>query len=284
MTQCIAAPGPDDLALVAYNEGDGDSATIEHLRHCSYCRERAELLAKHEERLSALLHRITCPSTEELRDYHFNFLPAAQITAITTHVQSCPHCTRELTTLVRFLESDTEEIFGLQPTQTDQALGQNEALGQDVTQSDITQSGVAQSNVVQSGVVQRIRTILATWLQGGQGGMAPALAGLRGEDNSHQFYLAGELQIGIDIQRDPKQANRRELLGTVLGLDLAALMDSSTPRSTWQAHLWRKEQLVASVPVQELGSFVFANLVPTEYELNITGPNIAINIMSLTVA
>ena len=67
----------------------------------------------------------------------------------------------------------------------------------------------------------------------------------------------------------------------MLGLDLA---DFAATPPTWHAHLWREYRLVAVAPMQDLGSFVFADLVPTEYELNIIGPNLAINIASIRVA
>ena len=188
MTECIAPPGPDDLALVAYNEGDGDRATIEHLNHCSHCRARAETIAQSEKLLSGLLFRINCLSSDELQDYHFNFLPASQMAAFTRHLQSCPHCTRELTTLARFLASEPEQIVGWMPN--------------NAPANQPSMPGASAHNLL-----QRIQTVLANVLQGGQGshgGMTPAFGAMRGSDNNQPLYQAGDLQIGIDIQPDPQ--------------------------------------------------------------------------------
>lgn len=253
MTECITPPGPDDLALVTYNEGDGDQATIEHLQHCSHCRARAEALAQTEKRLSTLLYRINCLSIDELQDYYFGFLPASQNAIFTAHIQTCPHCMRELAMTKRFVVDDAYEQSEIE-----------------ITQETTTASS--------PGILERIETVIARWLQGGANALSPALAGLRGADTGQVLYSAGEMQIGIDIQPDRQQPNRREIVGAVMG---AELLD--VPSAPWAAHLWQESELVAVAALDELGSFSFANLVPTDYELIITGPGIAIDVASLPV-
>ena len=54
-----------------------------------------------EQALTAQLYRITCPSSEELGEYHLHMLPAEQTTAVAQHLRTCPHCTRELAELKR---------------------------------------------------------------------------------------------------------------------------------------------------------------------------------------
>jgi hypothetical protein len=268
MTECVAPPGPDDLALAAYNEGEGDQTTVEHLSRCPHCRARATTQAQLHQRLGNLFYRMDCLVSDELQDYHFGLLPAAQMASITVHVQRCPHCTRELATLARFLGSDL--------------------LGSDLLGNDVDAwNGIGGSYPTRPGssVLDRIQTVIARWLQGGLGRPSLALAGLRGADDSQVLYAAGDIQIGIDVQPNSQQPNRRELVGFVLGAESADLPDLSTlpvlSDVGWTAHLWHEDQLVAVAALDELGSFVFGDLAPTEYELIIAGPGITIDVALL---
>jgi hypothetical protein len=260
MTECIAPPGPDDVALIAYKDDDSDVSTIEHLRLCAHCRARAGTLARQTRQLSQFLYRAKCLSTDALQDYHFGFLSAQQMADCTAHLQSCPHCTRELAMLARFMVSDAEELAGVAP------------------------SFASLEPSREGGLLQRIQTVVATWLQGGPAGLTPAYAGLRGGDSNQQLFGAGDFQIGIDIHLSVEHPGQRELIGSLLGYESTDLLDSAEAATpVWQAHLWQAGRLVGVAPLQELGDFVFANLIPAVYELNIVGPGIAICIDTVAV-
>ena len=91
--------------------------------------------------------------------------------------------------------------------------------------------------------------------------LAPAYAGIRGEAAGPAIYEAGESQVMLTAQPSGAAAGRYELLGLLVGPEPAGLT----------ANLWQGEDLIATVPVDEGGNFVFSNLAPGGYELIIGG-------------
>lgn len=101
MMQCAAPPEPADAQLWAYLDGD-DDATGRHLEACPYCRRRLEQLSQTEAKMKALLFRAACPESLELGEYELGLAAPARAAAIARHLELCPHCRAELTTLRDF--------------------------------------------------------------------------------------------------------------------------------------------------------------------------------------
>jgi hypothetical protein len=254
MTQCVAPPGPDDPALAAYNEGEADSATSDHMTRCPHCRARAQEQARLDQRLRARFYRIDCPTPDELQDYYFDLSPAPQMAAVTAHLGRplgpCPHCTREVATLARFLSEDVADASAALNTSW-------EAL--------------AATGASTPSLRERIQTVIARWLQGGPASLTPALAGLRGADAGPALFAAGDVRISMELQPDPQQPDRHELLGAVMAGEMTDAWYTG-----WTAHLWQAGRLVAVAAADDLGSFVFARLAPAEYELILTAPGLIV--------
>ena len=90
---------------------------------------------------------------------------------------------------------------------------------------------------------------------------APTLA-LRGDDDeAPQIYEAGDLQVSVATEDDPDQPDRKLVLGLVMGAQTIG----------WQAHLWRDNQAVASVEVDEFGNFSAAGLQAGLHQLILSG-------------
>ena len=100
---CISPPGPEEWQLLAFLDSEADPETALHLQGCSYCRERAETLARVQNVLAFRLDRITCPSPAELGEFHLRLLPPAQMLIISQHLRECSRCTREIDQLKEFL-------------------------------------------------------------------------------------------------------------------------------------------------------------------------------------
>jgi len=100
---CISPPELEADQLLTYLDGEADQGTISHLEDCEYCREKANSLARLQDRLSSRLYRITCPSSLELGEYHLRILPPSQMLIVAQHVRECPHCGRELAGLEAYL-------------------------------------------------------------------------------------------------------------------------------------------------------------------------------------
>ena len=243
---CVSPPELNDRELLTYIDGEADQQVVAHLERCPHCRQKAQRLARLQDRLTARLYRFTCPSPVELGEYHVGLLPRDQAAAVARHLAECPHCTREVTQLKDYL---TELAPALGPSPLER-------------------------------IKERARVLVARLVNGGweagllgQPALAPAYAGLRGEEREPTLYQADDIQVAIEIQEEAEQPDRRVLLGLVIG----------TEPSRVKAHLWQADQHVAVVSVDELGNFVIPDLAPGSYDLILSGPEIEIHIQDLRV-
>lgn len=239
---CILPPELDDGTLLAYLDGEGDQKVSAHLEQCQYCRERAEQLGRLQERVRAGMYRIDCPTSMELGEYQLGVLADARSRVIARHLKDCPHCGREVGQLKAYLGDLSADL--------EFSLG------------------------------ERIRVLVAKLLPtGGQTNplgaptLAPAFAGLRGEDGGPRLYQAGEAQVAIEIMDDPMHGDRKMILGLVTGMATSELV----------AHFWLDDRRVGEVAVDELGNLVIPDLVPGSYQLILSGPEVEIHIRDLDV-
>jgi hypothetical protein len=242
---CISPPALTDGQLLAYVEDDADADTVAHIRQCPYCRERAQDLAQVHRQMAAQLYRAACPATLELGEYELGLLPSAQMFTIQQHVAECPHCTRELLQLQNYLTA-------LAPT------------------LEVNPPSV---------ITERVRVLIAHLADSiagmaPLGGAAPALAGLRGEPAQQYVYEAEHVQVILEVQPDLGHADRKEILGLILGLENAQPLE---------AHLWQTDQRLATVTIDELGNFVFSALQPGPYELILSSADLEIHIQDVLV-
>ncbi|MFQ5856036.1 MAG: hypothetical protein ACE5LU_10370 [Anaerolineae bacterium] len=240
---CTSPPELDDIQLLTYVDSEADQQVVAHIDRCPHCREKARRLARLQDRLTARLFRVTCPSPEELGEYHLQVLPSERADAVARHLAECPHCTHEVVQLKAYLRE-------LAPTLEPSRLGQ---------------------------VKERARVLIAQLVSGGEGGalpLAPVPAGIRGEEEGPYIYQAGDVQIAIEVQDDTDQPHRRVILGLVTGTEDTRVLE---------AHLWQADQSLVTVPVDDLGNFVIPHLVRGDHELIISGPDMEIHIQSLEV-
>ena len=221
-----------------------EAARLEQSPHSG---EKAHQQACLQSYLTAQLYRVTCPSSFELGEYHLNVLPQEQAAAVARHLEKCPHCTREVAQLNDYLNE-----FSLKPTPLEQ---------------------------VKERVKERVRVLVADLVShvpgspGGQPTLMPAGVAVRGADDGPSIYAADDVQVAVEIQDDAERPGRKAILGLVIGAKSDGL----------KAHLWRVEQPVAIVPVDELGNFVFPNLPRGDYELILSGPEVEIRIQKLEI-
>lgn len=242
---CIRPPELEDAQLLAYLDGEADPATAEHLEKCAHCRERTERLALLSDHLTASLYRATCPSPVELGEYQLRLLDRGDAAAIRGHLAECPHCSREVGQL---------EIY-LGELAPDLEIGLLERMREGV------------------------RVVIARLTNGVAGGMvgqpalSPAYAGLRGAEAEPLVYQAEGAQIVVEVQADAERPGRQAVLGLVMGMDTSELV----------AHVWRTEERVTAVPVDELGNFVVRDLTSGRYDLILSGPEVEIHVQELGV-
>jgi anti-sigma factor RsiW len=243
---CKNKPLLDDIELLMAVDGAANPEVEMHLSHCSPCSQRAAKLASLQRRATSQLFRAACPPSLELGEYHLGLLPAAMTAVIQQHVATCPYCQRELTQLTTFIDAPDPYLHPALAT-----------------------------------VVRQHVQVLIARLTGGpqlgglfkQPGLAPALAGLRGDESGPLTYEAGGAQIIVEVEDDEARPGRRVIIGLVVGLEAQRV----------DVHVWRDEQAVAKVAVDEAGNFVVEDLAPGRYELFISGEADDIHLQDLQV-
>ncbi len=232
----------DDGTLLAYLDGEADQNVAAHLEQCSHCRERAQQLGRLQKRMGAEMYRIACPTPLELGEYHLGVLAGARAKAVAQHLDDCPHCMREVSQLKTYLGDLSADL--------------------------------------EFSLAERIKVLVAKLAPAGRPAaplgapaMAPAFAGLRGEESGPRLYQAGDAQVAVEIQDDPMRGDRKTLLGLVTGMDTGELV----------AHLWLADRRVGEVPVDELGNLFIADMAPGSYDLILSGPEIEVHIRDLDV-
>ena len=243
---CTSPPAPADTDLLAYLDGELDDRVAIHLERCPHCRMRAQGLAHLQDQLTARLYRFDCPSPADLGEYHFGLVPPDQAEVMADHITRCPHCAGEVAQLESYLAD----------------------LAPDLELSPLEQART------------RTRVLVARAVNAGMGidvlphPTAALFAGLRGDEVEPLIYEADELQVIIEVHEDPGQPFGTTLLGLVMGLEDAHQLE---------AHLWRADQRIASVEVEELGNFAIPDLTPGSYELILSGPEVEIHIQDLEI-
>lgn len=192
------------------------------------------------DRLRRLLYRMSCPSSLELGEYHLGELEQDQATAVRSHLQECPHCTRELSQLEGYLRE----------------------VGADIKSMNAEEYSLAER--IKIWIAERMPD-----LSPGAGTFAPALAtglGLRGGPAGPRLYRAGPAEISLEVARDAQQEDRHTLFGLVTGVDAERL----------EVSLWHQSQRAAATGLDDLGNFVFSGVEPGAYELVLAGPDFEI--------
>lgn len=137
-----------------------------------------------EKRLAAQLYRVTCPTADELGEYHLHLITGSQAATIKQHLEDCPHCRAELAQLQTYLAS----------------------LTLDVEHSLIERAQIWIARLIPLGTM------------GGGSAMQPALA-LRGQDDGPLMYEAGDAQLTLEVQDDPQKVGARTILGLLIGVE-----------------------------------------------------------------
>jgi len=236
---CISTKPLTDLVLLRFLDGESDPETDVHLQNCLHCKQRATALLEIQGHLTANLFRTQCPSSQELGDYHLRLIPSDSRVKIKAHVANCLHCTRELAELEAYLNQVRPEI-------------------------EITP-------------VERVKILVAKLIGGldlsSQGALAPAMVGVRGTTSSATMYEAGDLQLSLELQKDPEDPGKGTLLGLALGADVAGLV----------AKLLQDGSEIADSKLDDLGNFLFQDIPSGAYDLILQGSEIEIHIPTIAI-
>jgi hypothetical protein len=186
---CIAPNAISEEQLLAYADGEGDNVTIEHIRHCDYCAQKARAYTADQALLRAVFYRVECPDPQTLGEYHQGLVPPSEQAAIAKHLTICRLCSTEIADLDHFLQEvpTIPHLLSLS---------------------------------------SQLKRLVAHKIPLSDGGIPhPALA-LRGTAAaSPDVYRAEDIRLVVGVEADGLQAGRKMLLGFILreGESLASL-------------------------------------------------------------
>ncbi len=226
-----------DRELEQVLAGEAPTEVEQHVLLCPACRQRIVELAREEALLMRALLRAICPDSIELGEWVADLLPAERAEDIRRHVEGCPHCREEAELIRETLTLPAQEA-------------------------------------VSSTLANKARRFIAQLLS------PPSLPGtrsgeahfaLRGAPTSGWQYRAGSLQVTLDIERAAPADY------TLFGLVVSEAEQIGKFEGTL-VRLKNKDGLeISSVEVDDLDTFVFTNLSPDMYRLEIeTGEGVVV--------
>lgn len=202
-----------------------------------------------EQWLAKSVYRVTCPDTLQLGEYAEGMLSGAELTQVETHVETCPKCRQELQFLRTFM--DVEIVPEVKKSQLDSLIDKLQ------------------------GSIRRLIALLQPPNVPGFGGqMAAGALSLRGTVGDQLVYAVDDVQIVIDIQRDPEDQNLRVIYGLVLGLE-----EEQPVAITLQS----AEQPIADTILDDIGNFSFDGLAKGEYQVYLKAESVEVEINELKI-
>ena len=201
--------------------------------------------SRFEKWLMKKLHRVACPDTLELSEYAGGMLFGTELMQVKTHLEACPKCRQELMFLTTFMD---------------------EEIAPEVKKSQLDSQLVS---------IRRLIAILQQPVDFGFGGQI-AIGGmrLRGTVGDQLIYQVDDVQIVIDIQRDPEDQNLQALYGLVLGLE-----EDHPVAITLQ----RDALPIADTTLDEIGNFSFDGLAKGEYQVLLKSEAVEVEINELKI-
>ena len=247
---CIKPPALTNEQLLTWIDGAATDEVAVHAQQCATCRHRANGLAHWQKQLATQLYRVECPSALELGEYHLALLPMERELVVEKHLTTCLHCAREIQTLQSYLTALAPPVKS-----NPSSASASETLGQHLHR-----------------LVAKLVDPLPGTVADGEATLA--FAGTRGETEEPLVYEVADLRIIIEIQIDPRQLDRRVLLGLILGLDT---------EQTVEAHLEQALQPLMATSVDEGGNFSFTHLAPGTYTILLRSAEREIRVEDLQV-
>lgn len=250
-----------DKELLAYLAGEKvRPLVVQHVACCHHCSAQVATYRRMEHILRKRLYRCDCPSPHALGEYHLGLLDLSAAEQITTHLEHCVHCTRELA---------TGEVFLRQPSCP---IGQ---APEHVSLSHHRQAGNEQvpfSEVIQ----QRVRRIAALLLP-----QSPRFAMRKASQHISSWprrYEAENVRVVLQLAQVPGQSMAFQLIGFVT-CDDATLQSSQGVL----VQLFSSSQLVYTQHIDDLGNFMFFPLYPSSYKMELCFPDKTVVIDQLEI-
>ena len=256
--------------LFAYLAGERvRPAVVQHLASCPSCAEQAATYRRMDRALTSTLYRWNCPPSQVLGEYQFGLLEPRQSAEVRSHVSSCAACTAEVASLNTFLASDPW-------------LVERPAVQVAVRQNRPVQQAKRAVENLRDRSLESTRRIVAAFVP-----PQPRLASQREVAQQAALwprrYTAEDLNISIQVERGLNRRDALQVIGFVTrkGAALEALEGTTVQLLASQAGTGTTSP---AQKIDELGNFVFSQIEPATYMLELQLPEGVVVIDALPVA
>jgi hypothetical protein len=127
------------------------------------------------------------------------------------------------------------------------------------------------SELSQPSLLESVKVFIAELMSGTP--TTPAFGAVRGDAKQPERYQADDIPIIIAVDEDKDHPGFRTVLGLIPGISLRG----------FTIEMYQAENLIASTLVDEIGNFLFTQLVPGLYDLVLPGLDAQIRIPSVIV-
>lgn len=229
---------------------------------------------------------MSCVSPPELDEHELlAFIAGEADPSVTSHLDRCAYCRAKGNRLAQLHNALTARVFRID-CPSPERLGEYHlnllpppeasAIRSHLTTCPHCQQEVAQLRAyldalapqIESRPLERARLLIARLIGGagesfGMGGstLSPAPLTVRGESEGPAIYGAGDIQVFLQVQEDAVQPDRIAVIGLMLG------MSDANP----EVQVWRADERITIVPVDDLGNFVIPPLEAGTYDLIVRG-------------
>ena len=256
MSQSCVAPNEVSDRDLLVPDAERSPTVAEHLARCAACRADAAAYRRAERRLTALLYRVDCPSAQTLGEYYLGLVRRSQRDRIAAHLEWCVHCAAEL--------EQFRAAFADEPAAADQLR-----LG----------------TVIAGGLRRLIATLtpatpgLGYAVRGeGVGAGGPQRdQGRAGVPAARTFSAAG-IEITLQVEPGRGPGDPRTLLGLMVRTD-----GSNEPLGGARIALRPRRGPERVTTLDEAGNFVFEDLPPGSYGLEVQLPDLMILVPAFEV-
>ena len=258
-----------DEELIAYLAGEKVRPIVgQHVARCQRCSSLLATYQQIDHKVTRNLYRFDCPPGQILGEYQLGLLDSTMAAQVKAHLSWCELCGAEVASLTAFLAQDPLPVE-VSPVYTRDSVS--------LPELSPTQEARQIWEQARDHVKMGVRRIIDTLLP-----QQPRVAYLR--DATRQIahwprrYEAEDVSVSLQLEQIPGHTNTWQLIGLVKrnGVSLSALNGIPVQLSSSPQTLYTQQ-------IDDLGNFVFAELVPATYTLEVQFPGETIVIEQLAI-
>jgi hypothetical protein len=260
LMECITPGAIRDEELLAYLTGEQVRPFVtQHLTKCQRCADQVATYKRLEATLTAKLYRQDCPPSLVLGEYQLGLLSNEIANAVQHHLSICTLCSEEVASLDGFLANDPQLVTQtIMPVQTVPMNNHHSLAGAKQAVERLHQQSI-----------ERVSRIVAALIP-----LQPRIAFQRDGTSATAYwprrYKAEDISVSIEVEQDTSKRDKLQIIGfvtrsgyaleTLRGIQVSLSLESEGTALTRTA---------STQQIDELGNFVFSQIAPADYTLEL---------------